>query len=116
MNKHNLLSFFQAIEKGLILAFFACLPFFAIGQNSVVQQDVSLKPIVYPNATNGLIKFKGLRGETLLLNVVNDQGKTVFTGEASEKEAINITHFPNGVYYFRFSDGQQSFYRNVVKK
>lgn len=74
-----------------------------------------MKPIIYPNPAMNTIKFKGLKGEILLLHVVNEHGKTVYSGEASEEEVFNMTGFPKGTYFFRFSNGSQSFYSNVVK-
>ncbi len=73
-----------------------------------------INPVAYPNPATKLIKFSGLGKESLMLNVLNQQGQTILVQAVDNREVIDMSDFPVGSYFFRFSDGRKTYFRKIA--
>jgi hypothetical protein len=76
---------------------------------------------IYPNPTNGLITidWTSAYGAALIIKVTDILGKVVYENNVSADNwnmhtLIQTPHFQEGVYFFRFSIGENTFLRKIV--
>ena len=76
---------------------------------------------LYPNPNNGLftVEFNALQKESIDISVVNQSGVTVYTlsnleVSGSVSRNIDLGTLPQGTYFFRISNGNDSAMRKFV--
>ncbi len=80
---------------------------------SVTFVKKGINPSIYPNPATKMIHFSGLGKESLMLNVLTQQGQTILVQEVKNRDMLDISVLPVGSYFFRFSDGQNTYFRKV---
>lgn len=68
---------------------------------------------IYPNPSNGLFTVDGA-GNSYKLVVMNSQGQVVYTSDNSNSNTIDLTNQPNGVYFIRLTDANNTIIRKVI--
>ncbi len=80
---------------------------------SVTFVKKGINPVVYPNPATKMLHFSGLGKESLMLNVLNQQGQTILVQDVDNSDVLNVSELAVGSYFFRFSDGQKTYFRKV---
>lgn len=73
---------------------------------------------VYPNPSAGLVNvdFGDVSSEKTL-KVLSPDGKEIFTNKVSQQmTTIDMTNYPNGIYFLEISDGTRKSFHKIVKK
>jgi len=74
--------------------------------NSVVDKTIQ----VFPNPASSSITISGISGETKVFNI---QGILIWEGEINDFQQINISAFPNGIYFIQNGNSVNKF---IVEK
>ncbi len=70
---------------------------------------------VYPNPSNGLFTVKA--ENDFNLNVVDVAGKLVYQGQISNNvNTVDLTNVQAGMYFFKFSSANNSYFQRVIVK
>lgn len=82
-----------------------------INENSISDSDFS----IYPNPTQGLISFNLNDNTETIVKIFNSLGKELqqFILKPAEK-SINISNYPEGIYYVRFENAKKVTYKRIV--
>lgn len=88
-----------------------------VGPNADVDLNTSINDVdqkystkIYPNPTNRYLNLKNLDTKFNRLEVLDSNGKLVFSKEFNALSArLDVTSLAKGVYYLRFSNSKKSF-------
>ena len=65
-----------------------------------VEEDLSSKPLVYPNPTNGLLHVEG--EGTMCVSVINNLGQTIMETTVEGNAILDLSRVGSGMYFVRF--------------
>lgn len=72
---------------------------------------------VFPNPTTGLVNLASISEEGALVEIMNYQGKLVYTDNHSKGQQIDLSNFDKGVYILKVSTkSEQPQYWNLVRE
>lgn len=77
------------------------------------RKDFVVNPVIFPNPATKELNFSGLGREIFMLNVLNARGQTVLITDVEDNQSLHLKNLPSGSYFFRFSDGQNIYFRKV---
>ncbi|MHA3789983.1 T9SS type A sorting domain-containing protein, partial [Flavobacterium hauense] len=73
---------------------------------------------IYPNPSNGIFKLelKGELAQDYTLEIFNLQGQRVYQNSLINLQEIDLSNQADGMYLLKFSDGQSTFTKKIVKE
>jgi hypothetical protein len=69
---------------------------------------------IYPNPVSNELKIDFENGSTF--EILNLQGKVVYTGNINDSKTVQMANFSEGIYLIRFKTGRTFEYKTIIKK
>ncbi len=80
-----------------------------------VESPVQKKIKVYPNPVRNELYIEVPQGKTTF-EIFTLQGKRILSGNISEKEVINLSQFPSGMYFLKINTDKEVSYFKFIKE
>jgi uncharacterized repeat protein (TIGR03803 family) len=87
------------------------------GVLGVNDKNNNIEISLFPNPANEILKIeiKNLKPQHAILKLVNIMGEELLTREIKKPDLeIDVSAFPNGIYFLKISDGEKNFSKKVV--
>jgi beta-lactamase class D len=74
--------------------------------------------LIYPNPSNGIfrLELKGELAQDYTCEIFNLQGQRVYQNSLINVQEIDLSNQANGMYFLRFSNGESTFTKKIVKE
>jgi len=87
-----------------------------MGQDAAGINETQQLIVVYPNPSNGLISFDGLK-ENNIINVFDVNGKVVYSQNNVQNNAtLDLSFLNSGIYFVNIKNGEQTVNHKIVIK
>ena len=87
----------------------------ASGTNGIANLDKSDQISIGPNPSKGIIEITNMKDRGNQILIYNRLGQKVFSLDRGAQEAsIDLSSFPNGIYFIEVSHGNDSTFRKII--
>ena len=71
--------------------------------------------LIYPNPSKGLVRLRGLENDQII-RIFDQSGKLVLQDKTQQKEFLDCSTLPNGLYLLKAEDGNSSTLKLLISK
>jgi hypothetical protein len=83
--------------------------------NMAISEEVS-NQLIYPNPATDNIYISNIKGRSVIVKIYDISGRLILENKVSDKEYLNISTLPKGMYQIKLESNDWNIIRKLIKK
>ncbi len=69
---------------------------------------------IYPNPSNGVFEIENNTNDNIYLEILNIEGKIIYTSNFNNKTKIDLSNYSKGIYFIKLNSNNETYYKKII--